>query len=134
MNQCYICVSVQFRFSASTGAGGIYIIFCLIDALKSIISDCKQGFYNSTTNCFSRCGHCKDNVTCEKESGYCSNGCGPYFKDPYCQGTRYSDVINFIATEYFLTLGRCHFTAGIVWLPFTPTWRFDSDAKYTLEE
>ena len=48
---------------------------------------CKPGFYDSTTSCLSRCGHCKDNATCDKESGRCPNGCEQHFEAPYCQGT-----------------------------------------------
>ena len=73
------------------------MILYLIESFISITSVCKPGFYDSTTGCLSKCGHCKDNATCDKESGKCSDGCEPNFKDPYCQGTQiYSDFINSI--------------------------------------
>ena len=76
------------------GAEKTYIRLCVIDILNSFFfSVCKPGFYNSTTNCLSRCGDCKDNATCDNESGQCTDGCELYFKEPYCQGTpKYVDV------------------------------------------
>ena len=53
----------------------------------SIILVCKPGFYNNTSHCTSKCGHCKDNTTCDNESGQCPDGCEQHFKDPFCQGS-----------------------------------------------
>lgn len=64
-----------------------YVEVYFVTMIVSIVSVCKQGFYNSTTNCLSRCGHCRDNATCGYESGRCPKGCGQHFKPPYCQGT-----------------------------------------------
>ena len=58
------------------------------EKLNPIISVCKPGFYNSTSNCLSRCGHCTDNATCDKEAGLCPNECEQHFKAPYCQGLK----------------------------------------------
>ena len=69
-------------------AGKPYIRCCINNIFNSFLfSVCNPGFYNSATSCLSRCGHCKDNATCDNESGQCTNGCELNFKEPYCQGT-----------------------------------------------
>lgn len=60
---------------------------------NSIISDCKPGFYNSTTNCTSGCGHCKNKGACDSESGSCPDGCEQHFEAPNCQGTQKYNIV-----------------------------------------
>ena len=59
----------------------------VLSMFVSIILVCKPGFYNSTSHCTSKCGHCKDNTTCDNESGQCPDGCEQHFKEPFCQGS-----------------------------------------------
>ena len=64
-----------------------YVDVYLLRMILSIVLVCKPGFYNRTSNCTDRCGHCRDNTACDSESGRCPGGCKPHFKDPVCQGT-----------------------------------------------
>ena len=55
--------------------------------LKNIIfSDCKDRFYGYDIDCAGKCGHCKNNGVCTKDTGYCVNGCDFNFQEPRCQG------------------------------------------------
>lgn len=51
---------------------------------KSILSDCKDGFYNS--NCSAECGKCLNGEICHKTSGLCVTGCQAHFVFPFCEG------------------------------------------------
>lgn len=59
------------------------IIFLIIFFFY-FFKDCVDGFYNST--CTAKCGHCKDNLPCNKQNGYCPRNCTGNFKPPLCQG------------------------------------------------
>ncbi|XP_046583140.1 uncharacterized protein LOC124290475 [Haliotis rubra] len=47
-------------------------------------TECVDGMYGD--DCMSRCGQCKDGLTCDKSNGECREGCQGNFMKPLCQG------------------------------------------------
>lgn len=45
--------------------------------------------YTYGTNCTSKCGHCKDGVTCNFVDGSCPDGCQLGWNGDYCQTGMY---------------------------------------------
>ena len=65
-----------------------------------ILKDCVDGFYNST--CTAKCGRCKYNEYCNKQSGHCPRNCTGNFKPPLCQGTVNTFLKNYLSPLFTL--------------------------------
>ena len=46
------------------------------------ISECDDGYYG--TNCLHDCGSCESNVTCNKSTGACPDGCDTWWITDTC--------------------------------------------------
>lgn len=71
---------VHFYLNASTWLKVKYFF------LSMHIVVCKKGTFGK--NCATICGHCKDEVACDKETGACPSGCQRWYEGIYCNQCR----------------------------------------------
>lgn len=52
----------------------------------SLLLECDDSTYGS--NCIYSCGHCQDEVPCDKKTGKCPSGCASDYEGIYCSKSK----------------------------------------------